>query len=245
MDSTDDEPERIVLDEHDTAAVVAILIRAVRMQDQIKADTDLIEEANERLAAAKLASSRGVAALGLFGFEPVGGKVWENVRRSIGDEAYERAVLIARGIQVPELLAAMNNENEADNSGDSRRTDGSERSASIMPGGGEDSRSTHHPPPRIRDAIIDYLRSVRGDGAKVAEIKQHLLSTYGIETHQKTPGMTLFRLQKQGLVRREGRVWFLDVAGDEAAEHAIGDATPARRSEQAIDAEPEDSAIDQ
>jgi hypothetical protein len=61
--------------------------------------------------------------------------------------------------------------------------------------------------PRIRDRILDHLKSV-GRGLKAAEIREYLLAGHGIKTHEKTVGMTLYRLSQEGLVRRDGRTWF-------------------------------------
>lgn len=68
-----------------------------------------------------------------------------------------------------------------------------------------------HPQPgmRISDLIMEYLKQVGAQGAGATEIRNWLENVHGIKTHEKTPGMTLYRLSKEGLVSRMGRTWFL------------------------------------
>jgi len=63
--------------------------------------------------------------------------------------------------------------------------------------------------PRIGEIILDRLKVAGSDGSKAAEIKRFILNTYEADIHEKTVGMTLYRLQKDGAVRRDGHVWFL------------------------------------
>lgn len=63
--------------------------------------------------------------------------------------------------------------------------------------------------PRVRERVLAFLRSHYPNGARAADIKAYLKSAYGVETHEKTVGMTLYRLSLQKLVLREGRTWFL------------------------------------
>jgi hypothetical protein len=63
--------------------------------------------------------------------------------------------------------------------------------------------------PRIADIIMDRLGVAGQQGAKAAEIRRFILSKYDADIHEKTVGMTLYRLQKDSKVRREGHTWFL------------------------------------
>jgi hypothetical protein len=66
---------------------------------------------------------------------------------------------------------------------------------------------------RIRDRILSYLESKYPSGCLARELREHLLNSFGIETHEKTVGMTLYRLSKQNLVTRDGRTWFFAAGG--------------------------------
>jgi hypothetical protein len=63
--------------------------------------------------------------------------------------------------------------------------------------------------PRIGEIILDRLNIAGAEGSKAAEIRRFIFNTYDADIHEKTVGMTLYRLQKDGVVRRDGRLWFL------------------------------------
>lgn len=62
--------------------------------------------------------------------------------------------------------------------------------------------------PKVKNIVLDELRKAGARGSKAAPIRQILISIYGIETHEKTVGMTLYRLSREGLARRDGVTWF-------------------------------------
>lgn len=66
------------------------------------------------------------------------------------------------------------------------------------------------PPPRptVRDVALMHLRQAGGKGAKAADIREYFERTFGEVVHEKTVGMTLYRLLKANLVRRDGHTWF-------------------------------------
>lgn len=192
MENNDDDLFPTMLDEHDAAAVVALLIRMVRIDDELKRDRDLIAEANVRVAANGLARGRTLNAFTVFGFE-TGDGMWDRVMQSIGLDVYNRAIDIAREREVPKLLERMG--------GDEANPKASESRAGH---GDVDARHT----PRIRDAILEYLQGLGDAGANVGQVRRHLTDAYGLSVHEKTPGMTLYRLLKDEMVRREGRTWY-------------------------------------
>jgi ATPase subunit of ABC transporter with duplicated ATPase domains len=61
----------------------------------------------------------------------------------------------------------------------------------------------------IREVVIDRLTAAGESGAKAAVIREFYERSSGKPIHEKTVGMTLYRLQNDGIVRREGHVWFL------------------------------------
>jgi hypothetical protein len=61
----------------------------------------------------------------------------------------------------------------------------------------------------IREISLDRLVAAGGSGTKAAAIREFYERTYGKPIHEKTVGMTLYRLQNDGLVRRDGHTWFL------------------------------------
>ena len=77
--------------------------------------------------------------------------------------------------------------------------------------------------PRVSDIILDRLKSAGAKGSKAAPIQDYIERTYGTKIHDKTVGMTLYRLSREDppKVRREGHTWFI---ADEAMNP--GAATP-------------------
>lgn len=63
--------------------------------------------------------------------------------------------------------------------------------------------------PRVSDIVLDRLKEAGKAGTKAAPIQHYIETTYGTKIHDKTVGMTLYRLQKDGLVRRDGYTWFI------------------------------------
>lgn len=65
------------------------------------------------------------------------------------------------------------------------------------------------PRPPIKAIVLDRLKTAGDKGSKAAPIRIHIERVYGGEIHEKTVGMTLYRLAQNGIVRREGQTWFL------------------------------------
>jgi hypothetical protein len=68
------------------------------------------------------------------------------------------------------------------------------------------------PMPTIREIALMRLREVGPAGLRAKTIREYIQTTYGVECHEKTVGMTLYRLSNERLVRRNGHVWFINDA---------------------------------
>ncbi len=62
--------------------------------------------------------------------------------------------------------------------------------------------------PSFKEAAIEFLQKIYPRGLKATHIRALAQSHYGITAHEKTAGMTLYRLKKEGLVRRNGLYWY-------------------------------------
>jgi hypothetical protein len=62
--------------------------------------------------------------------------------------------------------------------------------------------------PSVREIAIEQLKRAGVAGAKASTIRQVAESILKKKFHEKTAGMTLYRLSKDGLARREGQTWF-------------------------------------
>ena len=56
--------------------------------------------------------------------------------------------------------------------------------------------------------MLDQLRFAGPTGSKAAPIRAYAKEVHQRDFHVKAVGMTLYRLAKEGLARREGHVWF-------------------------------------
>ena len=72
--------------------------------------------------------------------------------------------------------------------------------------------------PSFKEAAIEFLQKVYPRGLKATHIRALVQSHYGITAHEKTAGMTLYRLKKEGLVRRNGFYWYSMAAERHPAE---------------------------
>jgi hypothetical protein len=60
----------------------------------------------------------------------------------------------------------------------------------------------------IRELTLEYLAAAAPAGLKASEVQALIEGRRKTNLHPKTAGMTLYRLSQDGLVRREGRMWF-------------------------------------
>ncbi len=68
--------------------------------------------------------------------------------------------------------------------------------------------------PKMRDIALDRLREAGQAGQKAPAIQKYIESTYSVKIHDKTVGMTLYRLSKENLVHRSGQIWFYGPASE-------------------------------
>lgn len=62
--------------------------------------------------------------------------------------------------------------------------------------------------PKVRDALLERLREIAPNGDKAARLRRHVETAHALNLHEKTVGMTLYRLSKDSLVHRKGQIWF-------------------------------------
>jgi hypothetical protein len=63
--------------------------------------------------------------------------------------------------------------------------------------------------PTVREIALEQLKRAGNSGARSANIRQVVENILKKSVHDKTVGMTLYRLSKEGKVRRDGQTWFL------------------------------------
>lgn len=172
--------------------MAALMTRFVRAWLDREGDQKLIAEANKRVEAATQQVNRVIEAFKVFDLTVGPTESWEAVKTIIGDDLYDHA--IAEGHR-PALALEIQEPNIEEGRIEQSSPNATLFEASIAP-------------PTVRDGALTMLRG-RGDGgAKASEIRAFLESTYSMKLHEKTVGMTLYRLSQDGVVRRVGRTWF-------------------------------------
>jgi hypothetical protein len=60
----------------------------------------------------------------------------------------------------------------------------------------------------IRQIVLEQLKAAGAKGVKSGPLRPVIEKIVGHEVHEKTMGMTLYRLSKDGEARRDGLVWY-------------------------------------
>lgn len=76
--------------------------------------------------------------------------------------------------------------------------------------------------PTVREVALAHLRAAGPHGAKAADIRDYFERTYGQVVHEKTVGMTLYRLLQAKQVRRDGHTWFFGPPNAEMKNPGVG-----------------------
>ncbi|MEQ1709322.1 MAG: hypothetical protein ABL864_13425 [Terricaulis sp.] len=69
--------------------------------------------------------------------------------------------------------------------------------------------ATDPKPPTVKEFVLEQARLAFPQSIRAAQVRRALKDQLGTEVHEKTVGMTLYRLSKEGSIRREGAAdWF-------------------------------------
>lgn len=60
----------------------------------------------------------------------------------------------------------------------------------------------------IRELVLDRLKQAGSVGVKAGDVRREIEAKLGRRLHEKTIGMTLYRLSLRGQSRRDGITWF-------------------------------------
>lgn len=201
-----------MLRDFEKLAVQSLVIRQLEAQD-LQAETEKeIARLQAIVTETKSVRTSILTALKVFGFDTTEKNYWDDVKRELGKDLWRDAFAIAR----PKLLS-----NTKDDHVDFKNTFDSQPEAQALDA------------VNIRDQVIEELKLAGESGIKTSEIRQNFMDR-GIEMHEKTVGMTLYRLSKENIARREGRIWFFvpdaereesseDESGPDASEDSGGD----------------------
>jgi hypothetical protein len=197
----------MTLDREDAATAVALMVRLVRVQNERNRLAEIKKEIDEKHAAAQIQWARCRDAFAILGFDVASKEIWNDVKSAIGTAEWDAAFERAKASPLPQtpilsLLPAPPSAPPAhvdEESQDDGEPD--ELTDTLFEGLDE-------PPQSVREFVIEALKAAGPWGTKAAEIRSSYESARNTKLHDKTIGMTLYRLAKDGLTRREKRTWF-------------------------------------
>jgi hypothetical protein len=190
----------------DKDALYALIVRFVRAQDERNGAQKMFEEARIKLAETQKTIANITTAFSVFGYTLEGEKPWDPIKEAVGEKKWAHALLAARG-----------NADQQDSDNESDDDSSTEENYEELDNTEQDI------PHNIKRIVLDRLSAAGANGTKIAPIKE-FISKLGIEMHDKTVGMTLYRLSKDGLARREGRTWFYVAPKEETENPGAGGA---------------------
>jgi len=187
-----------MMDELDRSAILALLVRRDEALIERDEQTKIIKDANERLDKANGSIHSYADALKAFDIDLSDKEQFARIKKEFGGQIHR--VLVERGIIKP-----------------------SETKQQPLPLPEPEKKEV----PTINEMILDRLKVAGATGSKAAPIREWIKKTHNIEIHEKTVGMSLYRLLKKDRVRRDGHTWFI-------VEEAVnpGAATPGPSTEQ-------------
>lgn len=188
------------LDRGALLSLVSLVVKWGTVAANLRREIEALEIA-EKEARDKWVKARETFAL--YGFEEAGDAAWERIREMVGPEMWHGAIekgtlqaaLVPR--ERPTLLPY--NVASATDAATSRPDEKGKPTPPLTSTPGT---------PLVKDVILTQLRTAFPKGLKAAEIRGVIENIYERHLHEKTVGMTLYRLLKEGLVSRTGRNWF-------------------------------------
>ncbi len=183
------------VDLYDRAAIVAILARWSRAHSTRDSLVQQKERIEQEIIQQDGRMTDCYAGLRVLGFDVFVDGVWNDLAATFGDEVGQLiSTQLAR--EVAEFTQQLEGAGEA--------------YQDLVAEPSIASNQTPPPMPTISKIATERLREAGELGTKAAAIREFILRTYGRHVHEKTVGMSLYRLSQQSppVARREGHTWF-------------------------------------
>jgi hypothetical protein len=165
-----------------------IAVRWQRVFEQQAFDKAQLAEVQARVSANSADIERLKTAALALGADPTRNGWFAPIRAAAGEEAFDAAMADAGFIV---NWASPN------------------RSQTVLPQD-EKPEAVHLPASAsIRELVLERLHLAGNTGARGHDIRQYIEKLRGETLHDKTIGMTLYRLSLDRLTYRKGRIWFL------------------------------------
>ncbi|MER9402739.1 hypothetical protein NKI36_01620 [Mesorhizobium caraganae] len=187
--------------EAELTAMTVLLSRVVEGENIKKEIDEQRKILDESYDAAEKQRATAYAAFAVFGFDMSTDKPWGAVREAMG-KAWQDGVQLARNrLSAAHKANPIAKEDVKESVPQAEPEKDEDQSA-------EDDAPSVQPQPTIREIVIAQLSAAGEIGVKAAEVRKYIELTYNQTVHEKTVGMTLYRLSKDGFARRDGRTWF-------------------------------------
>lgn len=197
------------LTDSDKAAVAGLVTRYVEAWTRRDIDQRAAAQIAMQITILNDRIQKLAGALSIFAFDPADTAAWNSLRDVLGPDAYASAVAAGQKaafeqqapVAAPPPAPSTPSLDDADYEDIGQQMlDLVESDASRVPDG----------KPTVRDALLSRLQQVHPKGAKAADLRQYLEQAYAMKLHEKTCGMTLYRLSQEDppKVRRQGHTWF-------------------------------------
>lgn len=186
-------------DDHDKAALLALLTRFQRAHDAQAPDLKAKAEIDAKVAAHTAQMHKLQGAFSAFGLDVTKGFkcVWEIV----GEEAYVAAVQRGGGA----LTSPSKHEAERLALAQAMNFVMDSKPGEVAKAAAEKPETT---PQTVRDAVLEQLKAAGAHGTTASALRNAVERNRSTKLHDKTIGMTLYRLSQDRVARREGRTWF-------------------------------------
>jgi hypothetical protein len=236
-----------ILDEVDTATAIALVVRLVRVQEERNRVAELKKQIDEQYTFLQGQWDRCRNAFGALGFDPASKELWAEIKAAISVDEWNAAFERARQHPLaptpfpiaqpppppppppppspppfpplpppPPWLPP----------------EGLPSPPPWLPpedGSGEEVNDNttfegldEEPPQSVREFTLDALKTASNLGIKASDIRAAYEAARDVKLHDKTIGMTLYRLSKDNLARREGRTWFFVAPSAETKNPGVG-----------------------
>jgi hypothetical protein len=199
----------------DIPTLTALLARTAKAFTIRDNEQKAVAEAQDRLNSANQQVTNAQAAFALFDMQVITSEDWNRLRELIGSDAYDRAIAegIAMAEQAIRTYPKRANEVTGSNAEEIERADDHAQAALF------DSPADR---PTIKELVLGRLKAAGAVGSKARPIREFIEKVYSTELHEKTVGMTLYRLSLDGLVRRKGQTWFIAPQAAETMNPGVG-----------------------
>lgn len=197
----------MAFDTEDKLALGALLKRAFHANNRLIAAAEAKRQADEIHAGAFRDFEQKRSAFAAFGFEVGDPEFWARLRAEVGEEAWDDAYRRSLVMDMPPIEFNFTPPWQQPS-----------EPVEVIQDDGASTAPALSGVPSVRDVVLSQLSQAGDVGTTAAQIRTFYEKAYGRELHEKTVGMTLYRLtrEKPPKAKRLGRTWYMVPSSDGA-----------------------------